>query len=231
MTEPRSTSSTSRLPRLLDLFCCAGGAGMGYSRAGFEVVGVDIDPQPNYPFEFVQADALEVLQSGSVFRFDAIHASPPCPFYSTATRDHDKHPDLVGPVRELLVQAGLPYVIENVVGAPLDTGPLNLFGSGGVMLCGSMFGMDRVRRHRLFESSVQLPQMACRHPGERPYTITGHLHRTEQDYPHSLKPTRTHALELMGTPWMTWQECVECIPPAYTEWIGTELLAQIEVAA
>src|SRR5688500_15798892 len=141
-------------PRLLDLFCGAGGAAMGYHRAGFEVMGVDINRQPHYPFEFIQADALWYLAALEDKRhgltakdaFDVIHASPPCQLYSTvgkqAAKKHDiTYPDLVGPTRELLVKSGLPYVIENVMGAPLIS---------PIRLCGSSFGLD-IRRHRRFE--------------------------------------------------------------------------------
>jgi DNA (cytosine-5)-methyltransferase 1 len=120
-----------RKPRLLDLFCCAGGAGVGYSRAGFEVVGVDIDRQPHYPLQFIQADAL-ALDSDFIASFDAVHASPPCQSYSDlAKRNGNGHewPRLIEPVRELLIRSGLPYVIENVDGAPLIS---------PIVLCGTM---------------------------------------------------------------------------------------------
>lgn len=202
-------------PRLLDLFCGGGGAGMGYHRAGFDVVGVDLNPQPNYPFEFHQADAMTYPLAG----FDAIHASPPCQAYSAATLDASKHPDLYAATREQLQASGCPWVIENVIGAPYLS---------GVVLCGSMFGL-RVRRHRNFECSfLAYAPRPCDHTGPRPYTVTGHLHRTEQDFQHSLKPAREHAVELMGMPWATWQEAVLAIPPAYTEWIGRQLLAHLE---
>lgn len=205
-------------PRLLDAFCGAGGCTKGYQRAGFYVVGVDINEQPNYcGDEFIEDDALgceDLLLSGD---FDAVSASPPCQRYSTATLDHSKHPDLYEPTRALLEATGLPYVIENVVGSPYRS---------GILLCGSMFGLQ-IRRHRNFETSFMLMRPQCDHSGPRPYTITGHLHNTEQDFPHSLKPTREHALELMGTPWMTWQECVLAIPPVYTEWLGARLLEHI----
>ncbi len=108
-------------PRLLDLFCCAGGASVGYSRAGFDVIGVDIVPQPNYPFEFIQADALS-LDPKFIASFDAVHASPPCQAYSDlAKRNGNGHkwPRLIEPIRKMLTRSGLPYVIENVDGAPL----------------------------------------------------------------------------------------------------------------
>jgi DNA (cytosine-5)-methyltransferase 1 len=190
---------------------------MGYHRAGFEVVGVDIKPQPHYPFEFHKADALEyVAEHGR--EYDAIHASPPCQAYSTATRDHSKHPDLYAPTRTALIATGLPYVIENVMGAPYDS---------GVILCGSMFDL-KVRRHRNFETSWYMFQPPCQHEGrERPYTITGHGGATEQNYPHSRKAPRQNWPALMGMPWAAWNEVVLAIPPAYTEWIGRQLLAAL----
>ena len=129
-------------PRILDLFCCAGGVAMGYSRAGFDVVGVDIDPQPRFPFEFIQADAL-TLDMKFIKSFDAIHASPPCQSYSDlAKRNGNAHewPRLVDPVREMLIKSGKPFVIENVEGAPLIN---------PIVLCGTMFKGLRVLRHRL----------------------------------------------------------------------------------
>jgi DNA (cytosine-5)-methyltransferase 1 len=113
----------------------------------------------------------------------------------------------------------MPYVIENVIGAPYDS---------GIVLCGSMFGM-RIRRHRNFETSFLIMQPQCNHEGPRPYTVTGHLHNTEQDFPHSLKPTREHAIELMEMPWASWQEVVQAIPPAYTELIGGELRKSLKM--
>src|SRR5713226_9004155 len=131
-------------PRLLDLFCGAGGAAAGYARAGFEVVGVDIRPQPRYPFAFHQADALTCSLDG----FDAYHASPPCQLYSRTHRlwKSSVHPDLVDPLRQRLRATGKPYMLENVPGAPLP---------GSIVLCGTMFGLG-VLRHRLFESNVLL---------------------------------------------------------------------------
>ncbi len=155
-------------PRLLDLFCGAGGAGMGYHRAGFEVVGVDIAPQPHYPFEFHQMDALAVMSDDWIANpahnptpldFDAIHGSPPCQHF-TRYRNNvkditDRYADLLAPVRASLVESGLPYVIENVEGSPLVE---------PTTLCGSMFDLD-VRRHRLFETNWNLRDhdWPCRH--------------------------------------------------------------------
>ncbi|MCX6021844.1 MAG: DNA cytosine methyltransferase, partial [Chloroflexi bacterium] len=145
-------------PRLLDLFCCAGGASMGYSQAGFEVVGVDIKRQPHYPFDFIQGDVFS-LAPEFLATFDAIHASPPCQSYSDLAKRNgnaDAWPRLVDPVRELLVHTGLPYIIENVEGCPL----LN-----PTMLCGTMFPQLRVLRHRLFESNFEImPPSHGKHP-------------------------------------------------------------------
>jgi DNA (cytosine-5)-methyltransferase 1 len=207
-------------PRLLDLFCGAGGAGMGYHRAGFDVVGVDIKPQPNYPFEFHQADALTFPLDG----FDAIHASPPCPAYSTATRVPSSHPDLYAPTRRHLQSAGVPYAIENVIGAPY---------THGVVLCGSMFGLEAdgewLQRHRNFEPSWFAFAPMCAHPpGRRAVTITGQAYLSEtREYSHSRQTTYAIAQRLMGIDWMTRDELKDAIPPAYTEWIGSQLLRAI----
>ena len=213
-------------PRLLDLFCGAGGAAMGYHRAGFDVVGVDIEPQPNYPFEFVQGNALIdgallALAGG----WDLIHASPPCQAYSRVSPNRTTYPDLIAPTRELLQATTLPFVIENVEGAPL---------SGYLKLCGSIFGMQ-IQRHRYFEI-VGFPVLSppCNHKAwkaGRPHTITGHADGPGIMKPHSLGFRDTeHAKELMGMPWVqTTREVTEAIPPAYTEWIGSQLLEQLPV--
>lgn len=212
--------------RLLDLFCGAGGAAMGYHRAGWEVVGVDINPQPNYPFTFVQEDALTILEKfGKIdYRFgpfDAIHASPPCQAYSVTKTLHDAtHPDLVPLVREWLQWRGLPYVIENVQGAPLID---------PVRLCGSSFGL-RVRRHRLFESSAPIEGATCAHDSQpHPVDVTGTGGRrlgarTDGRGGNSRKPIDlADARDAMGIPWMSRRELSQSIPPAYTEWIGRQL--------
>ena len=197
-------------PRLLDLFCGAGGAAMGYHRAGFEVVGVDIKPQPHYPFEFHQADALTFPLVG----FDAIHASPPCQAYSSM-RWRDDHPDYYAATRDRLLGARVPFVIENVIGAPYDH---------GVMLCGSMFDL-RVQRHRNFETSWLILWPNCLHEArERPYTITGKGNKTAGDYKHSRHAAVADWPEIMGMPWAKGEEISLAIPPAYTEWIGHRLL-------
>lgn len=203
------------MPRLLDLFCSAGGAAMGYHLAGFdEIVGVDIVPQPNYPFHFVQGDALK--PPVRLEDFDLIHASPPCQRFSTATLHPEDHPDLIDSTRRLL--ANTHHVIENVRNSGLV---------GHIQLCGSMFGMQ-IQRHRFFELSFFAMSPPCHHVWDngRPWTITGHLHHAATIYPHSQKPSRRQALVLMETPWMTHTEVVEAIPPAYTQFIGEAFLAQ-----
>lgn len=207
-----------RKPRLLDLFCGAGGCSMGYHRAGFEVVGVDINPQPRYPFEFHQADAMTFPLDG----FDVIHASPPCQCYSSITPKKGAHPDLYKPTRDRLIANGRPYVIENVIGAP--------YGHG-VVLCGTMFGLEAdgewLRRHRNFETSFLIFQPQHHHRKDRrACTITGHcfLSKTKDCARHSRQSTFETGKKLMGIDWMDRKELVQAIPPAYTEWIGKQLM-------
>lgn len=221
-------------PRLLDLFCGAGGAGMGYHRAGFDVVGVDIAAQPNYPFEFIQCDALDAVQDllnlddeYGIFRVVAIHASPVCYGWSKM-RDcrpgmKDDQPDLITPLRPLLVASGLPYVIENVPGAPL----LN-----PVRICGSGLGL-KVQRHREFECSFPAWGVGCAH-GSNAWNpaykhSTGRKKRRvpvigEWRVPKALQD------EAMGIDWMTLTELQEAIPPAYTEHIGRHLIEALDRA-
>lgn len=207
-------------PKALDLFCCAGGAGMGLHRAGFDVVGVDIKPQPRYPFEFHKADALSYPLDG----FDFIWASPPCQDYSSlkglAGGERGK---MIPEVREKLAAYGRPYVIENVVGSDLQN---------PVCLCGSMFGLG-VWRHRLFELSwplVFVPQ--CQHdlvPKPIDVTGTGGPFKGIRKSPGggiSRKPENLkHASEVMGIDWMTRREISQAIPPAYSEYLGRAALA------
>jgi DNA (cytosine-5)-methyltransferase 1 len=221
-------------PRLLDLFCGAGGAGMGYHRAGFEVLGVDLHPQPHYPFEFHQADALTFPLEG----FDAIHASPPCHDHSTVTGRNRKAEGEKGTGWMLaatvgrLISLGLPWVVENVEGASM---PASAYW---FRLCGSSFDLD-VRRHRRFASKVGVLAPPCEHHRQAPrfrsldskrppgslatvVGVHGHL-----NYPGEFA-LRCAA---MGVDWMTNDELSQAIPPAYTEWIGTQLLAVLEAAA
>lgn len=194
---------------------------MGYYRAGFDVVGVDIEPQPHYPFAFRQGDALAVLRDdylagyGDMSAFDAIHASPPCQHYSKLTKHPENHPDLVAPVRELLQATGLPWVMENVPQAPLID---------PVILCGSMFGLQ-VRRHRGFESSEPLKAPECNHRVQGHVVgVYGHPGGSETRNPHLRRHSVAEWRDAMGIEWMTARELKESIPPAYTEFIGTQLL-------
>lgn len=209
-------------PRLLDLFCGAGGAAKGYQRAGFYVVGVDINPQPHYcGDEFHQADALTFPLDG----FDAIHASPPCQAYTALRSRHQakSYPDLVAPVRQRLQTSGRPYTIENVPGAPLNY---------AVMLCGAMFGL-KVYRHRLFETSMLLLGPAhVSHDDTTPGVGRGKSGRGFISvagvggfgFPGGFD----YAKAAMGIDWMSRAELSQAIPPAYTEWIGRQLLTVIE---
>lgn len=214
-------------PRLLDLFCCAGGAAMGYHRAGFEVVGVDCNPQPRYPFEFHQADALTFPLDG----FDVIHASPPCQDYSVTASLHDTdYPRLIEPIRERLISAGVPYVIENVEGARRDL-------HNPVRLCGSSFGLG-VRRHRLFECSwpVMFPPPCAHHLQPAPIDVTGTGGPSNREPGgnggiHRKPRNLAHAREVMGIDWMTRPELSEAVPPAFTEWLGLSLLHHMAAEA
>lgn len=212
-------------PILLDLFCGGGGCSMGYARAGFQVVGVDFEPHPNYPFEFHQADALTFPLDG----FDVLHASPPCQEYSVTRNLHNtEYPKLIGPVRARLQAIGVPYVIENVEGARSDM--LN-----PITLCGSQFnlttwweGYGRVglRRHRLFESNVLIPEAGPHDHSLRSVPVYGHGpggKREAARWPVR-KGAAKAAREVMGIDWMTRRELDESIPPAYTEYIGQYLM-------
>ena len=213
-----------RKPRLLDLFCCAGGAGVGYSRAGFEVVGVDINPQPNYPLPFIQADAL-TLDPKFIASFCAIHASPPCQSYSDLAKRNgnaDEWPRLIEPVREMLIRSGLPYIIENVDGAPL----INF-----VVLCGTMFPHLRVLRHRLFEANFEIvPPPHKKHPKCHTFDLRkSHYGKTDEwtDFVSvngGGNCTIAAARDAMGIDWMTKREINESIPPAYTQLVGQQLI-------
>lgn len=212
-------------PRLLDLFCGAGGASAGYAAAGFEVYGVDIRPMPRHPHNFTQADALAILDDVQYCRsFDAIHASPPCQAYTPlrALQPGKEYPDLLAIVRDRLVTIAKPYVIENVMAAPL---------THGVVLCGGMFGL-RTYRHRQFESSVFMWQ-----PEHPPHVAKTSTKQRRRDFDAGMHISITGDVgswlgpACMGIDWMNGNELSQAIPPAYTEWIGRQLIAALEIAA
>lgn len=224
--------SVTPRPRLLDLFCGAGGAAVGYYRAGFEVVGVDIKPQPDYPFEFHEGDAVTFPLAG----FAAIHASPPCQAYTTMGamwNARQDHPELLDIMRDRLSESGLPYVIENVPGAPMN--------GAHVTLCGSVFGLGtgefELRRHRHFETSFPVLVPPCQH-SKPTIGIYGDHARDRRRVGSSKDRGRDIATdeatrvalarEAMGMPWITrWKSASEAIPPVYTEHIGGYLMAAL----
>ena len=208
------------MPRVLDLFCGAGGASMGYAKAGYEVVGMDIKHGKRYPFEYIRRDVM-TLRPEDLEGFDLIHASPPCQTYSVtkhlriAQGKSTNKQDLLGQVRSLLVVSEIPYVIENVKGAPLID---------PVQLCGSAFGL-KVRRHRLFESSMELRGTDCHHKEQgKPVGIYGSMRDEIPGGGHTAK-TMNEANQAMGIDWMIWGELVEAIPPAYTHYIGQQIMS------
>ena len=214
-------------PKLLDLFCKAGGATKGYQRAGFYVVGVDIDPQPHYcGDEFYQADALTFPLDG----YDAYHASPPCQPWgrirklTIAQGTAKEYPKLIIPIRKRLIETSKPYVIENTPGAPLIE---------PILLCGSSFGL-LVRRHRLFEANFEAFRLPCAHYREvqnKPplHRLTGKS-RVVGCYGHGRGKGDNKALwvKAMGITWMTRKEMSQAIPPAYTEYVGLQLMKAIQ---
>jgi DNA (cytosine-5)-methyltransferase 1 len=215
---------------MLDLFCGAGGAAMGYHRAGFDVVGVDNRPQPRYPFEFHQGDAMTWPLDG----YDAVHASPPCQDHSTLAAFQPSKGTgwMLAAIRDRLTASGLPYVIENVMGAPMP---------GALKLCGTELGLRTetrtcgevwLRRHRQFESNVFLLGAGRCHC---------HLRRTVGVYGGAVAGRKARAgrrvmvgpgsslasREVMGIDWMTRDELDQAIPPAYTEFVGEQLLERV----
>jgi len=215
--------------RLLDLFCGAGGAAVGYHRAGFDVVGVDNRPQPHYPFEFHQADAMTYPLDG----YDAVHASPPCQDHSHLKTMHPGRSHGTGwmlpATIERLAATGTPYVVENVSGAKTAM-PGRAF-----TLCGSMFGLQ-VRRHRLFESSELILAGPCDHRSQpiihgvygHGQSSGGRLHRWIAGLPAATVDDWRQAMDI---DWMNRDELAQAIPPAYTEHIGRQLLEHLQAAA
>lgn len=219
-------------PKLLDLFCKAGGCSVGYHRAGFDVFGVDIEPQPRYPFSMVVADAL--LPPFDLKMFDVIHASPPCQAYSQANNiwGYKDYPDLVAATRSMLEASGKMWVIENVPGAPLQAPAL---------ICGLALGLN-VKRHRLFESSHLIFGTTCpkAHRGnwvlvfgnsvlERG-TVIGKAKGGGPAIRRKHIPTQ-RGKDAMGIDWMTRAELSQAIPPAYTEYIGNQLIRILKEGA
>lgn len=234
----------SHKPLLLDLFCGGGGAGTGYAQAGFEVIGVDIEPQPHNPHTFCQGDALQILdtllageawQGYHLHDFATIHASPPCQSYSAArhiakvsAHDYQPAPKLIQPVRERLEATGLPWIIENVEGSELPD---------ALELCGSMFGMP-IRRHRWFSSNMFLWSPGpCRHVDDFVNVVgckvrgygkftSGKMYLDRYGKEHRREGTLRlcDGMAAMDIDWMTMRELSQAIPPAYTRYIGQQLL-------
>lgn len=225
-------------PKLLDLFCKAGGCSAGYAKAGFEVVGVDIKPQPNYPYEFIQADALEILKDKDfISQFAVITASPPCQAHSKARSlaearnngAYGDHADLIPATRELLQATGKPYIIENVAGAPLIN-PVKLFGS--------QFPNLYTQRERWFESNMSLTEPDV---GRLKMKTPSAGNGIGEDGSISIcgsggvrglnakQITLYWGFAMGGIDWMTRNELAEAIPPAYTEFLGKQVRQFLEV--
>jgi DNA (cytosine-5)-methyltransferase 1 len=226
-------------PRILDLFCCEGGAAVGYDRAGFEVVGVDLEPRfaKRYPFEFHAADAIEFVKEHG-HEFDAIHASPPCQAYSITRHGHGRqHPKLIEPTRDALIASGLPYVIENVEGAPLIDPTVLCWGM--FHPAGSVIDDDgtplRMERHRLFESNIALTAPAhVAH--DRSVQVAGSYGGARRDKREAREvrhggyvPAAAIQQQLLGIDWMTQHGMHQSLPPVYTTWVGLQLRAALLV--
>jgi len=204
--------------KLLDLFCGAGGASWGYACAGFDVVGVDIKPQPNYPFEFHQANALTFPLEG----FDAYHASPPCQLWAQGYNQYrDTYPDLIQPIRERLGKTERPYIIENVLRSPLRP---------DLTICGCQLGLKHIRRRRVFEMNFPPPDsLPTKHDHSHlsiSVTGTGTPTGTWKAWGRALKLDEFRSA--MGIDWMARRELSEAIPPAYTEYIGKYLIEYLK---
>lgn len=206
--------------KLLDLFCGAGGASSGYSRAGFDVTGIDIKHGKRYPFTYIKGDVRDYLHQEFLNQFDVIAASPPCQTHSITQHLRNAQGkttakiDMIPETRTALMASGKPYIIENVEGSPLIN---------PIKVCGSSFGL-KVRRHRLFESNLTLTGTNCRHKQQgKPVGIYGSMRDEIPNGGHTAK-TMAQANDAMGIDWMIWGELVESIPPAYTEFIGRQVM-------
>lgn len=215
--------------RLLDLFCGAGGCSVGYNLAGFDVTGVDIEDHPDYPFDLIVADAMDILRDKAFLdTFDVTHCSFPCQGYSKMAPPDNTHPRLIAPGRQLLKEWGGAYVIENIPDARAEM-------DHPALVCGQALGLS-VRRHRLFESNAYLFSTPCVHP-RTPIGVYG-------DHPEdspNLRPNGTsrgvrartlaEGQAAMGIDWMDWDDLTEAIPPRYTEFVGGQVRDYLEVAA
>jgi len=222
-------------PRGLDLFCGAGGCSRGYADAGFDMTGVDINPQPHYPYQFVQADWAEYLTE-HWREYDFIHASPPCQAYSGMRRitlarygSAPEHPDLIPAVREALERTGKSFVIENVPGAPLQT---------QLVLCGAAMGLPHLARHRHFESNLLIMSgPPCQHR-RNSYTIgiygdkpDGRRVSYRQHRLVRVARSLDEASREMGIDWMDWSEITQAIPPVYCCFIGAQVMQHLWLAS
>ncbi|MFE6852949.1 SAM-dependent methyltransferase [Streptomyces sp. NPDC057674] len=206
-------------PRLLDAFCCQGGASAGYAAAGFDVTGVDLHPQPRYPFTFVQGDAIAYIRKHG-HEYDVIAGSPPCQRYTLCQRiQGNEHPDLIGPAREAMEATGRPWIIENVPeAAPELRDP--------VTLCGASFGLHTYR-HRLFESNLLL--QVPKHPEHVHSTVKMGRPLREGDWYHAVGNFSNvpYVRRDLNVPWMSRDGIRECIPPVYAEYLGRQVLAHL----
>jgi DNA (cytosine-5)-methyltransferase 1 len=205
--------------KLLDLFCGVGGASAGYTAAGFDVTGIDLKHGKRYPYTYIRGNVSDYLNNKYLQQFDVIHASPPCQTYSitqhlrNAQGKSTSKVDMIPEVRAALIASGVPYIIENVPGSPLID---------PVQLCGSSFNL-KVRRHRLFESNINLKGSICNHKAQgKPVGVYGSLNDEIPGGGHTAK-TLQQARTAMGIEWALWGELVEAIPPIYTEYLGKQI--------